>query len=88
MLYVKKEKKSGASEESGVYVSWGWQASQCFILFILIFFYLVSFRERRRAGEREGEKHQCVRETSISFVLYAPQLGTKLATQACSPSWH
>ena len=28
-------------------------------------FYLFTFRERGREREREGEKYQCVRETSI-----------------------
>ena len=31
------------------------------------------FRERGRAGEREGEKHQCERETPIGCLLYMPQ---------------
>ena len=35
-------------------------------------FYLFIFRERVKKGEREGEEHRCVRETS----------GTGLATQA------
>ena len=38
------------------------------ILFIFLTFqkryYLFIFRERGRKGEREGEKHQCVRHTS------------------------
>ena len=35
-------------------------------------FYLFVFRERGRDGEREGEKHQCERETSIICLLYGP----------------
>ena len=31
-----------------------------------------TFRKRGREGEREGEKYQCERETSISCLLYAP----------------
>ena len=44
---------------------------------IVLFFYLFLnilfiFRERGREGEREGEKHQCERETSIGCLLYMP----------------
>ena len=42
------------------------------------FIYLFVFRERGREGEREGEKHQCVRETSISCLFYAPNQGPGL----------
>ena len=41
-------------------------------------FYLFIFRERRREGEREGEKHQCV------VASWAPPLGTWPTTQACA----
>ena len=34
-------------------------------------FYLFIFRERGREGEREGEKHQCARETLIGCSLHA-----------------
>ena len=37
--------------------------------------------------EREGVKHQCVRETSIGCLLYAPQLGTWPTTWACALTW-
>ena len=47
-------------------------------------FYLFIFRERGRKGEREGEKHQCMRETPIDCLLQGPQLGTKPTTQACA----
>ena len=33
------------------------------------------FRETGREGEREGEKDQCVRETSIGCLLHAPKWG-------------
>ena len=39
------------------------------------------FRERVREEERQGEKHQCERETFISCLSYASQLGTKPANQ-------
>ena len=43
------------------------------------FFYfkkiLFVFRERGREREREGEKHQCVGETSIGCLLHAPNRG-------------
>ena len=45
-------------------------------------FYLFIFRERRE-GEREGEKHQRERETSIGCLLYVSQPETKSTTQAC-----
>ena len=43
------------------------------------FIYL--FLERRGKGKREGEKHQCERETSIGSLSYGPQLGTQTETQ-------
>ena len=39
-------------------------------------------REEGREGGREGEKHRCERQTSISGLSYAPQLRTEPATQA------
>ena len=54
-----------------------------YFLFFLRF-YLYCFRERGREGEREREKHQCVREASIGCLLHAPQVGTWPATQACA----
>ena len=47
---------------------------ECFLLIKKIF-YLFIFRKRGREGERETEKHQCVRETSIGFLLHAPNRG-------------
>ena len=40
------------------------------------------FREMGREGEREGEKDQCVRETSIGCLLHAPKWGLGPTTQA------
>ena len=40
-------------------------------------FHLLIFRERGREGER-GEKHQCVRETSVGCLLQAPNLRSGL----------
>ena len=42
------------------------------------------FRERGKKGEREGEKHRRVKETSIGCLQYEPQPGTKSTTQACA----
>ena len=53
-----------------------------FILFLI--FLTFDFRERGRRGEREGEKHRCERETSIVCLLYVPQTGPELTTQACA----
>ena len=36
------------------------------------------FRERGREGEREGEKHPCERETSISCLSHTPNWGPGL----------
>ena len=33
---------------------------------------LIDFRERGKEGEREGEKHQRERETSISCLSHTP----------------
>ena len=41
-------------------------------------------REKGRKGERMGEKHQCVRDTSIGCLSHAPNWGTWPATQACA----
>ena len=38
-------------------------------------FYLFTFRERWREGERAGDKHECVRDTSISCLSHAPTSG-------------
>ena len=47
------------------------------------FFIFNSFWERGgREGGREGEKHWCERETLISWLLYAPNLGTNPAPTA------
>ena len=42
------------------------------IIILKRFTYLFSFRERGREGEREGEKHRCARDTSISCLSHAP----------------
>ena len=53
-------------------------------IFFFLRFYLFTFRERGREGERKGEKHQYMRDTSITLPLTCPQLGTCLTTQACA----
>ena len=40
-------------------------------------------RQKERQREREGEKHRWEKETSISCLLYAPEVGTEPTTQAC-----
>ena len=44
-----------------------------FFKFVCIYFY----RGGRERG-REGDTHWCERETSISCILYGPQVGTSL----------
>ena len=46
--------------------------------FFFFRFYLFIFRER----VREGEKHQCDRETSIGCLFHVPHPGTEPTTQA------
>ena len=48
------------------------QQKSSFFLSSLKRFYVFIFRERGREGEREGEKHQCVRETLINCPSHAP----------------
>ena len=45
-----------------------------FFFFFLIF-YLFTFSKRGREGEREGEKHQCERDTSIGYLSHNPNWG-------------
>ena len=44
-------------------------------------FYLFTSREKRREGEREGEKHQCVRDVLIGCLSHAPEWGPGPTTQ-------
>ena len=55
--------------------------SQIKCLWVFEFFkiiYLFIFREMGRQGEREGEKHWCARDTSISCLSHAPNWGPGL----------
>ena len=45
-------------------------------------FYLFIFRERRREGETEGEKHQSERESLTGCLSHVPRQRTESATQA------
>ena len=47
-----------------------------------LFIYLLL--ERGEGREKEGKKHQCVRETPIGCLLHTPQLGIWPTTQACT----
>ena len=49
-----------------------------FIYLSFIYFYLCIFREQRREGERQGEKHRCVRDTLIGCLSHAPNWGPGL----------
>ena len=44
---------------------------------------LIDVRERGREGEREAEKHQCKRETSVGCLSYAPRWGTEPTIWTC-----
>ena len=48
-----------------------------FFSFLKIF-YLFIFRERGREEERVGEKHECVGDTSIGYLLHSPNWGPGL----------
>ena len=66
------------------------ESSSMSLNFFLYFFLQSSHKDvlidlqREEKGGREGEKHQCERETSIGCLLYGPQLWTKPATQTCA----
>ena len=49
-------------------------------------FYLFIFREKGKEGEREGEKHQCVRKYQLVTFLSAPQPRTKLGNPSSNLS--
>ena len=49
---------------------------------------LIIFRERGREGERKGERHQCVRKTSItSSMTPTGHLAHKLVDSCMGPVW-
>ena len=51
--------------------------------FFFLRFYVFIFREKGKEAEREGEKHQCERETMMGCLFYVLQLGSsKPTTQA------
>ena len=49
--------------------------------FIFLRFYLFTFRERGREGEREGEKYQCVVASSM------PPTGDLACNPGMCPAW-
>ena len=51
---------------------------------VVVVFKHFIFREKGKEGEREGEKHQCVRGTSMSCLSCAPNQGPWPVTQACA----
>ena len=52
-----------------------------FLFFFFKRFYLFSFRERGREGEREGEKHQCV------VASCTPPTGDLVGNPGTCPDW-
>ena len=65
---------------------WEWlvQLPGYFILFRLRFLFI--FRERRREGEREGEKHRCARRTFIGCLSHIPS-GELAWNPSVCPDW-
>ena len=47
---------------------------------IFNFIYSFLFRDRGGKGEREEEKHQCKRATSVGYFPYLPRPGTEHTT--------
>ena len=45
------------------------------VILIFLFYFIYLFLQRGSTGERQGEKHQCERETSISCLLHAANWG-------------
>ena len=66
--------------KAGVSSPWHWVR----FCFVFLRSYSFIFRERGKVGEREGEKHRCVRVAPIGCLLHVPQAGTKPATQVCA----
>ena len=68
----------------------GYSPIDTFLQFIeislVIFYFLkilfIFFRVRAREGEREGEKHRCMRDTSIDCLSLDPNWGPDPITQA------
>ena len=54
--------------------------------FFFLRFHLFTFRERGSEGEREGEKHQCARETSIGCLSCIPT-GDLAHNPGMCPDW-
>ena len=46
--------------------------------------FIYVFLEVGEERKKEGEKHLCERETSISCLFYAPWLGIEPTAQACA----
>ena len=69
--------------------------SRMFYKITVLYFYLLSlsedmfidFRERGREGKREGEKHQCEKETRISCLLHMPLTGDQAPDPGMCPAW-
>ena len=77
-LFLSGRKLSSSSCLDVRHLSSSLYATSAFLFpFLKDFIYLFIF-ERGREGEREGEKHQCVRETSTSCLLHAPNWGLSL----------
>ena len=58
-----------------------WHDQICILLYFFKRFYLFSFREWGKEGEREGEKHQCV------VASHAPPTGDLAHNPGMCPDW-
>ena len=54
---------------------------------ILKRFYLFTFRARGMEEEREGERHQCERDSSISCFSHAPNQADLTSNPSTCPDW-
>ena len=81
---VKKLKQSLCPERQGLtgkghketfFLIETFRVMEMFSVFFFLKILLITFRERGREGEGEGEKHQCTRDTLISCLSHRPSWG-------------
>ena len=62
------------------------ESSYCLLIFFFFKILFICF-EREGKGEKEEEKHQCVRDTSIGCLLLTPNWGPVLAHLLHGKGW-